>query len=100
MNAPSSIVVGWLLALPGLAILLSLFLVATPIFGALGCRTAGILSIRCSTEIVDAVMEIPWIVVIVSGAYVAVAAPVALFAIVFVGWRIVVALKKRRAAGG
>lgn len=38
MNARTSIVPGWILALPGLAMLLSLLLVATPIFGIVGWR--------------------------------------------------------------
>lgn len=99
MNSRLSIVAGWILAIPGFLMLLSLLLVATPIFGAIGCRTSGFLSIRCSNELVGSVMEGFWIVLILSAAYVEFAAPVGLFAIGFVGWRILIAVRRRRAAG-
>jgi len=94
MRSPFTIVAGWLLALPGLTMLLSLLLVETPVFGFVGCRTAGILSIRCSNDIVGAVMEFFWIVLLVSASFIPISAVLLLFTLGFVGWR---AWERRRA---
>lgn len=79
---------GWLLTLPGAAILVALAVVATPVFGWIGCRTAGILSIACGSEATHALVEPLWITVLVAASFPFAGGPALLFAIGFAGWRL------------
>ena len=96
MTIRPALALGWLLAAPGFVLLLALAIVATPLFDLLGCRTAGILSIRCASDAVFAVMEPLWIIVLVAASFPPVSGPALLYAVGFAGWRAYLARQARR----
>lgn len=97
MTRHPAIAIGWLTAVPGFAILAALAIVATPLFGLLGCRTAGILSIACGSDLVFAMMEPLWIVVLVAASFPPVSGPAVLYSLGFAVWRAIVRWRARRA---
>lgn len=96
MTFRPALALGWLFAVPGFVIAFALALVATPIFGLLGCRNAGILSIACASDGVFAVVHALWIVVLVSASFPPVSGVALVYSIGFVARRAYLAWRARR----
>jgi hypothetical protein len=86
---------GWLLAIPGFAIVVALAILETPAFDLIGCRTAGILSISCDSDVVSAVANALLLILLVAASFPPLAGLALLYSLGFSGWRGYVA---RRAA--
>lgn len=86
---------GWLLAVPGFAIVIALAILETPVFGLIGCRMAGFLSISCDSDVLSTIANALMIIVLVAASFPPVAILALLYSLGFAGWRGYVA---RRAA--
>ncbi len=96
MSVGPGLALGWLLTLPGLAIILALAILETPVFGLIGCKTAGILSISCDSSFVFAIADAFLIIVLVAASFPPVAAVALAYSLGFAGWRFYVARHARK----
>lgn len=95
MRSRYAIAAGWVLALPGLLVLLAAAVYLTPLHELIGCRTAGIMTIRCSAPLIGELVESLWIVLLVAASYIPIGATALLYTLGFAAWRL---LARRRAA--
>lgn len=96
MSVRPSLALGWFVTLPGLAILLALAILVTPVFGLIGCKTAGILSISCESSFVFAIADAFSITVLVAASFPPVPTVALAYSLGFAGWPFYIARDARK----